>query len=160
MARPLCQDGGERRETVTDQELPEQALRDDARHLDDLTGIGEVLGAPAGSTGPEILEVALETLRRIKAMEFLLRHHLPKCGGCSSLATRTYIHAVGSRCYACDDDRCITEYFCSRCSQVNYDTDDPCPFCGGSEYDPRITAWNLTELPFASVRRAAGVTGG
>lgn len=140
------------------EELLEQALRDDARHLDEIIAIGEALGAPDGSTGPEILEVARGLTHRVKAMEFLLRHNLPKCGGCNALATRTYVRTAGRRGYACDDNECITEHFCARCGRVTYETGGPCALCGGAEYTPRVEAWRLTELPFADVRRRAGVT--
>ena len=136
----------------------ESFFRDDARHMDELIAIGEALGAPDGSTGAEILEVARETIRRIEAMGFLLRHHLPKCGGCSALATRTYIHTSGHRCYACDDDGCMTEHFCSQCRQVSVDPSKPCAFCGHRETQSRVTAWTISDLPFADLRRKAGVT--
>jgi hypothetical protein len=106
------------------------------------------------------LEITRALVLRVEAMEFLLRHNLPKCGGCGALATRTYIHTAGNRCYACDDDRCITEHFCARCSRVTHDPSAPCSFCGGRETSARIEAWRLTELPFAGERRKAGVTGG
>jgi len=134
------------------EELLEQALRDDARHLDEIIAIGEALGAPVDSTGPEILEIARELVRRVEAMDSLLRQHLPKCGECGAIATRTYTHTVGQRCYACDDDKCITEHFCAQCHQVAHDTGEPCPFCGSTEYTPRVEA-NLTNLPLANVRR-------
>ena len=149
-----------RRILPSQEELLEQALRDDARHLDEIIAIGEALGAPDGSTGPEILEITRALVLRVEAMEFLLRHNLPKCGGCGALATRTYIHTAGNRCYACDDDRCITEHFCARCSRVTNDPSAPCSFCGGRETSARIEAWRLTELPFAGERCKAGVTGG
>ena len=142
------------------EELLEQALRDDARHVDEIIALGEALGAPDGSTGPEILEVARALMRRVEAMEFLLRHNLPRCGGCNALATRTYIHTAGQRCYACDDDECITEHFCAQCHQVTHDPSTPCSFCGGRETSARIEAWRLTELPFAGERRKAGVKAG
>jgi hypothetical protein len=146
---------------MNDQELLDEALRDDARHLDEILAIGEALGAPDGSTGAEILGIAREAIRRIRAMEFLLHAYLPKCGSCSAPATRSYHHVSGNLCYACDGDECITEYFCTGCHQVSYDTSEPCQFCGSTGYrGSRESARSLLELPFAEVQRRAGVKEG
>lgn len=143
---------------MTEQEMLEQALRDDARHLDEIIAIGEALGAPRDSTGSEILEVARGMVRRVEAMEFLIRHHLPSCRGCNALATRTYIHTSGNRCYVCDRDECALETFCARCHQGTRNSTIPCERCGYRAHNWRTTVWTITDLPFAEVLRRAGVT--
>lgn len=144
---------------MTEREMLEQAFRDDARHLDEIIAIGEALGAPDGSTGSEILEVARGLVRRVKAMEFLVRHHLPSCRGCNALATRTYIHTSGNRCYVCDRDDCTIETFCARCHQGTKNPSEPCERCGHPTHNWRTTVWTITDVPFADILRAASVTG-
>lgn len=109
--------------------------------------------------------LASEVLRLTGLVASLLTT-APKCGGCQKTATRRYFHVAGQWAFACDDDKCMEEDFCTGCGQVWWHTDneacgaykDGGEVCTSTTREPRIAASSVRDVPHAAAIRRSGQT--
>ena len=107
--------------------------------------------------------LASEVLRLTELVASLLTT-APKCGGCQKTATRRYFHVAGQWAFACDDDKCMEEDFCTGCGQVGWHTDseacgaykDDGEVCTSTTKEPRIAASSVRDVPHAAAIRESG----
>lgn len=120
---------------------------------------------PSAHDLDKVAALTYEVLRLTELVASLLTT-APKCDGCNKSATRRYFHIAGQWSFACDDDKCMEEDFCTECGQVWWHTDseacgaykDGGEVCTSTTKEARITASSVRDVPHAAAIRGSGQT--